>query len=212
MQPPVHVLSPRAWLSPPSCHARRSQTPAAGLLRPVLAGKPRGPRLGRSARRQPWPYHTPYVPGPARAAAQHRLPRTIPWVPRGLGGPSPLPRHCPRSRTSEGGGDCFVILACRMSHWGKMPERPSWRLMSCAYGEAVGDAHVLAGHWWGLRGSSWPEVAFPRCCCGHRGPLGAAAHRGQEFDSMLLITTSAQTMGCDPMFLLPGGKALLMRS
>lgn len=37
---------------------------------------------------------------------------------------------------------------------------------------------------------------------------GGCGH-GQEFDSMLLITTSAQTMSCDLMFLLPGGKGLL---
>lgn len=24
--------------------------------------------------------------------------------------------------------------------------------MSCVYGEATGDAHALAGHWWGVRG------------------------------------------------------------
>lgn len=51
-------------------------------------------------------------------------------------------------------------------------------------------------------GSSWPEVAFRRCCCGRCGSLGAqptgACGRGQEFDAMLLITAPAQRVTCDP--------------
>lgn len=65
MQPPVHAHAPRLSLRlalPPSCHARRSQARAAGLLRPALAGKPRGPRLGRSALRQPQPCHSLCAP------------------------------------------------------------------------------------------------------------------------------------------------------
>lgn len=123
MQPPVHAHAPRLSLRlalPLSCHARRSQARAAGLLRPALAGKPRGPRLGRSALRQPRPCHSPCAPClalpclalPGLALSCLASPCSVlpclslSWHPEGHVAPSlppSLPRQVGRSRQGPGG-------------------------------------------------------------------------------------------------------------